>query len=63
MHTALGKQQAVVSKEELQERERRRKGEPTVVELRHYFQNSGSSGMWNTYCSDFLSIFCFQLLY
>ncbi|KAB1209191.1 ABC transporter G family member 32 [Morella rubra] len=38
----LGKRQAVVSKEELQERERRRKGETVVVELRHYLQHSGS---------------------
>lgn len=62
MPTALGKQQAVVSKEELKERERRRKGEPTIVELRHYLQQSGS-GMWNSYCIDFLSIIIFQLLY
>ncbi|XP_015898189.3 ABC transporter G family member 32 [Ziziphus jujuba] len=40
----LGKQQAVVSKEELQERERRRKGENVVMELRHYLQHSGSFG-------------------
>ena len=39
---ALGKQQAVFSKEELQERNRRRKGETVVTELRHYLQNSGS---------------------
>ncbi|KAL4029284.1 ABC transporter G family member 32 [Cucumis melo var. makuwa] len=38
----LGKSQAVVSKEELQEREKRRKGETTVIELRHYLQYSGS---------------------
>ncbi|XP_062148181.1 ABC transporter G family member 32 [Alnus glutinosa] len=38
----LGKHQAVVSKEELQERERRRKGETVVVELRQYLQHSGS---------------------
>ncbi|KAF3441957.1 hypothetical protein FNV43_RR15873 [Rhamnella rubrinervis] len=38
----LGKQQAVVSKEELQERERRRKGETVVIELRQYLQHSGS---------------------
>ncbi|PON39969.1 ABC transporter-like [Parasponia andersonii] len=38
----LGRQQAVVSKEELQERERRRKGEPVVIELRHYLEHSGS---------------------
>lgn len=38
----VGKQQAVVSKEELQERERRRKGETGVVELREFFQRSGS---------------------
>nr|XP_023894172.1 ABC transporter G family member 32 isoform X1 [Quercus suber]XP_023894173.1 ABC transporter G family member 32 isoform X2 [Quercus suber] len=39
----LGKQQGVVSKEELQERERGRKGEPTIVELRYYLQQSGSA--------------------
>ncbi|KAI4335797.1 hypothetical protein L6164_014407 [Bauhinia variegata] len=38
----LGKQQAVVSKEELQERERRRKGESVVIELRDYLKHSGS---------------------
>ncbi|XP_024023080.1 ABC transporter G family member 32 [Morus notabilis] len=38
----LGRQQAVVSKEELQEREKRRKGEPVVIELRHYLEHSGS---------------------
>lgn len=40
--TAWGKQQAVVSKEELQERDRRRKGEAVVIELREYLQHSGS---------------------
>lgn len=38
----LGKRQAVVSKEELQERDRRKNGESVVVELRHYLQHSGS---------------------
>lgn len=38
----LGRRQAVVSKEELQEREKRRKGEPVVIELRHYLEHSGS---------------------
>ncbi|KAI3421393.1 uncharacterized protein J3R85_012430 [Psidium guajava] len=38
----IGKQQAVVSKEELQEREQRRKGESVAVELREYLQHSGS---------------------
>ncbi|KAK2645799.1 hypothetical protein Ddye_020994 [Dipteronia dyeriana] len=38
----LGNQRAVVSKEELQEREKRRKGETAVVELREYLQHSGS---------------------
>ncbi|KAI5320501.1 PREDICTED: ABC transporter [Prunus dulcis] len=38
----LGKQQAVVSKEELQERERRRKGQNVVIELRQYLQHSES---------------------
>lgn len=37
-----GKQQAVVSKEELQERDKRRKGENVVIELREYLQHSGS---------------------
>ncbi|KAM7259962.1 hypothetical protein ACFE04_015703 [Oxalis oulophora] len=37
-----GQQQAVVSKEELQEREKRRKGENAVIELRQYLQNSAS---------------------
>ncbi|XP_044471916.1 ABC transporter G family member 32-like isoform X2 [Mangifera indica] len=40
--TPWGKQQAVVSKEELQERDRRRKGETVVIELREYLQHSGS---------------------
>ncbi|KAJ4837586.1 hypothetical protein Tsubulata_009692 [Turnera subulata] len=39
---ALGRQQAVVSKEELQERDKRRKGENVVIELREYLQHSGS---------------------
>lgn len=38
----LGKQQAVISKEELQERDRRRKGENVVIELREYLQHSCS---------------------
>ncbi|CAN6564238.1 unnamed protein product [Malus baccata var. baccata] len=38
----LGKRQAVVTKEELQERERRRKGETVVIELRQYLQHSES---------------------
>ncbi|KAE8705821.1 Pleiotropic drug resistance protein 3 [Hibiscus syriacus] len=38
----LGKQQAVFSKEELQDRDRRRKGENVVTELRYYLQNSAS---------------------
>ncbi|CAK7334854.1 unnamed protein product [Dovyalis caffra] len=38
----LGKQQAVVSKAELQERDKRRKGENVVIELREYLQHSGS---------------------
>ncbi|KAG5097429.1 hypothetical protein JHK82_047283 [Glycine max] len=40
----LGRQQAVVSKDELQEREKRRKGESVVIELREYLQRSASSG-------------------
>ncbi|KAL2338309.1 hypothetical protein Fmac_012755 [Flemingia macrophylla] len=40
----LGRQQAVVSKDELQEREKRRKGESVVIELREYLQRSSSSG-------------------
>lgn len=46
MRTALGKQQSVVSKEELQERERRKKGETVVVELRQFLQHSGSLSGW-----------------
>ncbi|XP_061993147.1 ABC transporter G family member 32 [Rosa rugosa] len=38
----LGKQQAVVSKEELEERERRRKGESVAIELRQYLNHSQS---------------------
>ncbi|KAM5547799.1 hypothetical protein ABKV19_001989 [Rosa sericea] len=38
----LGRQQAVVSKEELEERERRRKGERVVIELRQYLNHSQS---------------------
>ncbi|GAU19066.1 hypothetical protein TSUD_194030 [Trifolium subterraneum] len=40
----LGRQQAVVSKGELQEREKRRKGESVVIELREYLQHSASNG-------------------
>ncbi|XP_058750844.1 ABC transporter G family member 32-like [Vicia villosa] len=40
----LGRQQAVVSKGELQEREKRRNGESVVVELREYLQHSASNG-------------------
>ncbi|GMH20534.1 hypothetical protein Nepgr_022375 [Nepenthes gracilis] len=38
----LGKRQAVISKEELQERERRRKGERVVIELRQFLEHSDS---------------------
>ncbi|KAM7512769.1 hypothetical protein LguiB_011644 [Lonicera macranthoides] len=38
----LGRPQAVVSEEELQERDRRRKGETVVIQLRDYLQHSGS---------------------
>ncbi|KAL7259858.1 hypothetical protein ACSBR1_005679 [Camellia fascicularis] len=38
----LGRRQAVVSEEELQERDKRRKGEPVVIQLRQYLQHSGS---------------------
>jgi len=41
----LGRQQAVVSKDELQEREKRRIGESVVIELREYLQRSASSGL------------------
>ncbi|KAK4265147.1 hypothetical protein QN277_026234 [Acacia crassicarpa] len=40
----LGRPQAVVSKGELEERERRRRGESSVTELREYFQHSTSNG-------------------
>lgn len=42
--TALGKHQAVVSKEELRVRERSRKGEIMTTELREYLQHSSSLG-------------------
>ncbi|KAA8523067.1 hypothetical protein F0562_009490 [Nyssa sinensis] len=38
----LGKRQAVVSKEELQERDRRKKGETVVIQLRDFLQHSAS---------------------
>ncbi|GFQ05731.1 ABC transporter g family member 32 [Phtheirospermum japonicum] len=38
----LGKPQAVVSKEELEDREKMRKGETTVIQLRDFLQHSGS---------------------
>ncbi|KAK9268598.1 hypothetical protein L1049_000353 [Liquidambar formosana] len=38
----LGRPQAVVSKEEMQERDKRRKGENVVIQLRHFLQHSGS---------------------
>uniref|UniRef100_A0A5B6YKZ5 Putative ABC transporter G family member 32 n=1 Tax=Davidia involucrata TaxID=16924 RepID=A0A5B6YKZ5_DAVIN len=38
----LGKRQAVVSEEELQERDRRKKGETVVIQLRDFLQHSGS---------------------
>lgn len=44
--TALGRQQAVVSKEELQERDKRRKAQSVVIELREYLQHSGSINGW-----------------
>ncbi|CAD5187842.1 unnamed protein product [Musa acuminata subsp. malaccensis] len=40
----LGKQQAVVSKSELQEREKRRKGEKLVIELRSYLSPNIQTG-------------------
>lgn len=44
----MGKQQVVVSKEELEERERRRTGENVVIELRQYLKHSESlNGMYN----------------
>lgn len=42
INIALGKRQAVFSKDELQERDMRRKGGDVITELRHYLQNSGS---------------------
>lgn len=39
---ALGKRQAIVSKEELDDREKMRKGEPVVIQLRDFLQYSGS---------------------
>lgn len=44
----MGKLQAVVSREELDDRDRKRKGDEFVVELREYLQHSGSiHGEWN----------------
>lgn len=40
--SALGKRQAVVSKEELKDKDMRRKSENVVVELRQYLQHSDS---------------------
>ncbi|XVF00249.1 hypothetical protein REPUB_Repub03eG0268700 [Reevesia pubescens] len=42
----LRKQQAIFSKEELQERDMIRNGENVVTELRHYLQNSSSLSGW-----------------
>ena len=39
---ALGKRQAVVSKEELKDKDMRRNSEPVVIELREYLQRSDS---------------------
>ncbi|XP_051148620.1 ABC transporter G family member 32 [Andrographis paniculata] len=38
----LRKHQAIVSKEELEERDKMRKGEPVVIQLRDFLQHSGS---------------------
>ncbi|KAH6803219.1 pleiotropic drug resistance 4 [Perilla frutescens var. frutescens] len=38
----LGKRQAIVSKEELEDREKMRKGEPVVIQLRDFLKYSGS---------------------
>lgn len=40
--SALGKRQAVVSKEELKDKDMRRNGETVVIELRQYLQHSDS---------------------
>lgn len=50
---ALGKRQAVVSKEELEDREKMRKGEPVVIQLRDFLQYSGSFASKKTW---FLSV-------
>ncbi|OWM65998.1 hypothetical protein CDL15_Pgr015424 [Punica granatum] len=42
----LGKHQTVISKEELRDRERRRKGEIIATELREYLQHSSSLGKY-----------------
>ncbi|KAJ9128564.1 hypothetical protein P3X46_034872 [Hevea brasiliensis] len=42
LNIQLGRQQVVVSKEELQEKEKRQKGENVVIELREYLQHSDS---------------------
>lgn len=38
----LGKRQTVISEEELQERDKKRSGEPVVIELREFLKHSGS---------------------
>ncbi|KAK4479170.1 hypothetical protein RD792_014681 [Penstemon davidsonii] len=38
----MGKRQAVVSEEELQEKEKMQKGEPGIIQLREFLQHSGS---------------------
>lgn len=40
--SALVKHQAVVSKEDLQDRGRTKKDEPTVIQLQEYLKHSGS---------------------
>lgn len=42
LRVALGKRQAVVSEEELQEKDTTSKGEPVIIQLRDYLQFSGS---------------------
>lgn len=62
--SALGKQQAVVSKEELQERERRRKGQNVVIELRQYLQHSESlNGLKNNLDIEFVLVQFFLINY
>lgn len=44
-HVAIGTQQAVVSKDEAREMDKRRKGERIIVELRSYLRSDSYEGI------------------